>query len=134
MIEVVVLNSCSLPSVLLTHFKHFKIPLLSPYFSVVPPIPPAHPTPPEAEKVEMYYLSQLRQPQWPINGLYRTHYRAACNHFKRHADIKHIGKTSSGTILSQLLFAPIREVFWFGGVEDVLISRCLDGGSCCPVS
>jgi hypothetical protein len=42
------------------------------------------------EKAEVHYLSQLRQPQWPINGLYRTHHRAAHNHFRRHADIKHI--------------------------------------------
>ena len=56
--------------------------------------PQAQALPPEGggEKVaEVQYLSQLKQPQWPINGLYRMHHRAAHNHFKRHADIKHIG-------------------------------------------
>jgi hypothetical protein len=54
------------------------------------PTPPTATPPLETEKAEVQYLSQLRQSQWPINGLYRMHQRAAHNHFKRHADIKHI--------------------------------------------
>ena len=63
--------------------KCYLVPLLS----LVPPVL----APEQPEKVEVQYLSQLRQPQCPINGLYRTHHRSASNHFRRHADIKHIG-------------------------------------------
>ena len=44
------------------------------------------------KEVEFRYLSQLRQSPWPINGVYKIHHRAAHNHFKRHADIKHRGE------------------------------------------
>ena len=43
------------------------------------------------KKVEIRYLSQLRRSPYPINGVYRIYHRAAHNHFKRHADIKHRG-------------------------------------------
>lgn len=64
----------------------------SPTLAAVPPIL-VQPPPPGPDKIEVQYLSQIRQPQWPINGLYRMHHRAAHYHFRRHADIKHIGKT-----------------------------------------
>jgi len=47
------------------------------------------------KKVEFCYLSQLRRSPYPINGVYRTYHRAAHNHFKRHADIKHRGTQHS---------------------------------------
>lgn len=50
---------------------------------------------PAPKKVEFCYLSQLRRSPYPINGVYRTYHRAAHNHFKRHADIKHRGTQHS---------------------------------------
>ena len=40
----------------------------------------------------MRYLSQLKRCPYPINGVYKVHHRAARNHFRRHADIKHRGE------------------------------------------
>lgn len=42
--------------------------------------------------MEVRYLSQLKKCPYPINGVYKVHHRAARNHFRRHADIKHRGK------------------------------------------
>lgn len=64
---------------------------------MVPPTPTPPLPPLDTERVEVRYLSQLRQSQWPINGMYRMHHRAANNHFKRHADIKHNGMWSRNT-------------------------------------
>ena len=44
------------------------------------------------KEVEMRYLSQLKKCPYPINGVYKVHHRAARNHFRRHADIKHRGE------------------------------------------
>ena len=44
------------------------------------------------KEVEVRYLSQLKRCPYPINGVYKVHHRAARNHFRRHADIKHRGR------------------------------------------